>query len=325
VEGSTVTDEMAEAVQIYLDTIQEIYGDGHSKLLFVEQRFDLSWLFPGMFGTNDCCVIDVATRTLYVLDYKHGAGVPVEVETNAQLLYYGLGALHDAPCEIRKVVIIVVQPRAPHGDGPVRQADMLSNSLRAWGTDVLLPAAMATQKEGAPLHAGKHCRFCKVLATCGEAARDVQEKAGCAFGGTPVNPQSLSPEELSIRLHAAEIIGAWSKAVQAHAQHVAETGGAIPGFKLVPKRSIRKWVNEAQALDVLTGTLGEEAYAPRKLKSVAQAEKACKKAGVALNEALWDKPDNGFNLVPVSDARREAAAPVDQAFDVIDDSLDFLT
>src|SRR3546814_1886118 len=79
-----VDEEMVEAVQVFLDTIRRDYKPGD--VLVVEQRFDLSSWYPGLFGTCDAVLYRPSTGELRVYDLKYGRGVPVEVERNSQEL-----------------------------------------------------------------------------------------------------------------------------------------------------------------------------------------------------------------------------------------------
>ena len=87
-EGNTpvqVSDEMAEAVQLYLDYVRSI-GAGSEppgdRRFFIEQTFDLSAFYPGLFGTADCVCFHIPSRTLFVIDFKYGQGVAVEAIGN---------------------------------------------------------------------------------------------------------------------------------------------------------------------------------------------------------------------------------------------------
>lgn len=139
-----VTSEMAEAVQVYLDTIRQDMLDLGGGELFIERKFQLDWLYEGMFGRNDAMVAE-PFGILRVYDYKHGAGVAVEVENNPQLMYYGLGAVRDEKVAgaYEEIELVVIQPRAIHPDGPVRRCRMSVDILLEWGRTVLLPGAIA--------------------------------------------------------------------------------------------------------------------------------------------------------------------------------------
>lgn len=92
-EGDSIdfTDEMAELVQGYVDTVRAMV-QGHT--LLVEQCVDFSWAIdvPDSFGTADTIIWDADNGEMIVMDLKTGH-TPVTVEKNSQLMLYALGAL----------------------------------------------------------------------------------------------------------------------------------------------------------------------------------------------------------------------------------------
>src|SRR3546814_12393025 len=126
-----VDEEMVEVVQVFLDTIRRDYKPGD--VLVVEQRFDLSSWYPGLFGTCDAVLYRPSTGELRVYDLKYGRGVPVEVERNSQELYYGLGATMEEPGPlVNTVELVIVQPRSPHSTVPLRRWDNPAMELHRW-------------------------------------------------------------------------------------------------------------------------------------------------------------------------------------------------
>src|SRR5574343_984080 len=90
-----VTEEMCEAVQVYLDAVRIAMNENPALVLEVEKSFDLSQFHPGLGGTNDA-VLSEPFGALQIFDYKHGAGYAVEVDGNVQLMGYALGAVLQA-------------------------------------------------------------------------------------------------------------------------------------------------------------------------------------------------------------------------------------
>jgi hypothetical protein len=68
--GYLVDQEMADAVQIYLDTVRREIGPGD--VLMIEHRVDLSQLNPPapMFGTADAIVYQPKSQRLVITDLK---------------------------------------------------------------------------------------------------------------------------------------------------------------------------------------------------------------------------------------------------------------
>jgi 3-hydroxyisobutyrate dehydrogenase-like beta-hydroxyacid dehydrogenase len=81
-----------------------------------------------------------------------------------------------------------------------------------------------------------------------------------------------------------------------------EAGVEVPGWKLVPKRATRQWVNEGAALTALTEA-GCSATELTELKSPAQVEKVLKKHKIAMPENLITAVSSGDTLATADDPR----------------------
>jgi hypothetical protein len=326
----TVTEEMAEAVAVYLDVVRSLFGKARDRLnpniiVDVEQRLDMRHLHPEIFGTGDAVVYQKTTGWLHVIDFKYGKGVVVSPEGNPQLMLYGAGAARRyGQMPINGITLHIVQPRA--AGSPVKEwrtdvVELLEfeDEIRAAARATEKAAEMFSQAMPTPWHrsylaAGDHCRFCKAAGTC-PALRERAQKAALAEfqnGEGPLlpPPDILPPEKLADVLFAADMIGNWVKAVQAYAHEQAMAGNVPPGWKLVPKRAIRRWRDEAEFTDrVLVDfpeLTKEDLYAEPKLKSPAQIEKTVGKKAFADLEDLVVKESSGLNLVSISDARAPA-------------------
>lgn len=71
----TVTAEMAEAVQMYLDVVRGLVADGYE--MEFEQR--LSTPLAGVYGTGDAIGYHPQRRRVVIVDLKYGKGVSVDV------------------------------------------------------------------------------------------------------------------------------------------------------------------------------------------------------------------------------------------------------
>lgn len=299
--------EMMAAVQIYVDFVksQAIESGADLKLghILIEHRFDLSAIYPGLFGTADAVIYWPHKKKLTVIDYKHGAGIAVEVEDNLQLQYYGLGALLSTgfPCET--VELVIVQPRCEHEDGQIRRWIFPSIDIIDFGAD-LADDAYATTLPNAPLNPGKHCRFCAAAPVkCPAIKAKAQALAKLEFG----QQLSYDPAQLHQALVFTSALEAWIKQVREFAYGEAMHGRLPPGWKLVAKRATRKWkAPEDEVIDYMmeaTKHDKKEFYEEPSLKSPAQMEKLCsKQIGEGLRK-LMESVSSGYNLVPESDPR----------------------
>lgn len=313
-DGVECTDEMAEAVQVYIDAVRADLEKYPGSELLVEQAFDLAQILLGLFGTNDAVVFQPLGR-LIIYDYKHGAGNSVDVVENKQLLYYALGAvlnLLGGAGDFDTVELVIAQPRAMHRDGHVRR----------WVVDVpyvmefakeLEKKARETMVDDAPLVAGDHCKWCPAKAFCPALSQLVVKTAAMDFPepAPPAPrfpaPEMLSPKQIKQALDLSDVINDWIRAVEAYAEESARRGVTIPGYKLVKERANRKWIDENAVAETLV-EYGDTIYEPKSLLSPAKVEKIVGKKNLLLIETLCETPDSGLVLVPEAD-KREAVTP----------------
>ncbi|MBA3588502.1 DUF2800 domain-containing protein [Methylibium sp.] len=313
-EDHTVDEAMAEAVQVYLDTVRDWQAQMPGALLSVEVRVDLSWLHPDMFGTADAMIVQPWGEAV-VIDYKNGMNA-VEVD-GPQMPYYGLGAYNAHDCT--HVTCVIVQPNAPHRDGPVRSITYAREQMQAWA-ERFRAAADETAKPDAPLVAGPHCRYCAAAATCPALHRHAVTIAQADFAPVihPPAPHALTPQQVAMVLDHASTIESWLDAVRAHALSLACSGVTVPRHKLVAgKRGARRWVDDADAAAALSAQ-GVDPY-ERSVLSPAAIEKRDGKTGkaaVAKVAQLITQSAGNPQLVRESDARPAIAASAVSDFSV---------
>lgn len=325
IEGFEVDEEMAEAVQVYVDAVNKL---AEGNVLTVEQRFSLEALNPPapMFGTADAVIWEERTRTLYVVDLKYGAGVPVKVENSPQLSYYALGAMlaQEAQHGIlpEKVVMTIVQPRYHHPDGPVRTFEIDSYTLRCEWAEDLMKYANATLEPDAPINPGDHCKFCPAQAKCPALHAQALALAQTEFDDnfSPPAPEALSDAQIGDILSKAGVFKSWVNAVQAYAADKIAKGGHIPGYKLVAKRAQRKWIDEQEAADLLENMgLEEDDLYVRKMISPAQAEEKLGKKK-AIKDRLASAVvaiSSGNTIAPITDKRPAVVLLIGDEFDTL--------
>lgn len=309
-----VVDEgMLEAVKVYVDTIQKetILAD----TVWIEKRFHLKKIDEACFGTADCVAYFKQSKTLVVYDYKHGAGVAVDVKENVQLMYYGLGALLTdelSKLPIKQIELVIVQPRCPHPDGSVRRYTMTPEQmLEFWPR--LAAAVAATKPADAPLHAGDWCRWCPAAAVCPEIKKVANEQAIQIF-----SPQAIyDPSKLADALEWLPVLEGYAEALRKFAYAEAEHGRTPPRHKLVDKVARRKWKSDGEAETTLA-MLFDDVHEPRKLLSPSKLEKLYGKKKIKkIIEPLCVKVSSGLALVHESDKREAAKKDPADVFNVI--------
>lgn len=329
-----VDDTMRDAVELYVSTVQDLLKQVGGAL-YIERTFDLSILRPPepMFGTADAVI--VGDRTIDVIDLKYGAGVTVEVTDNVQLLYYALGAIVaeftrrvmdpsdavaieqgenmlDAATRLfDRVRVHIVQPRAPHTDGPVRSSLIFSGAdIKAFAVK-LLTRADNVQAPDAVLQAGSWCQFCPARGHCPELAAHAKLVAQTDFESVPMEAppdvEHMSIERVAAILQNVEVLNIFIDSLKQRITNELESGREVPGWKLVNKQAQRQWLGTEIVEEWAAGNgLTLDDIYEKSLRSPAQLEKIIGKAALP-EDGLYARVSNGVALVPSTDPRPAAA------------------
>jgi hypothetical protein len=298
-EDIEISEEMLDHVKTYTDYVDALAKN--ADWFAAETRLELKDLPEPLFGTSDAMAHTLATDTLEVVDLKYGKGVSVNVVNNPQLKIYGLGGLRKV--NAKQVKLTVVQPRTA---GPAVQSVTLgAGELWVWQADTLEPALQRIADNDSTETPGVHCRWCVRAGECKTLAAMAQVEARAAFASDPAKlVAGLSNHDLSHALDKAELIVAWIALIRAEASQRADKGDTIPNWKLVPKRAIRKWRDDNDALAALN-VAGVPLHEVVKVVSVAAAERAMKAHKKKMDPLLplIVKESSGTTLVRDDDAR----------------------
>lgn len=289
----TLTEELyGEKLLPALMLFEELDPEGQMELA-IETRVSFGEYIPDVFGS--CDVLGRIGNRAYVVDWKFGDGVPVIAEENSQLLFYAAAARRTEEVKwifenVDSVECVIIQPTR----GMSRWVTTLDR-IDAFERE-LKRAVKAAQMPNASLKAGSHCRFCAAKSIC-------PIKTGEAERAVVTTLQALDVDELGHYLHMAERLEEWSKDLYKLAQQMLEKGIPIPGWKLVPKRGTRQWVDEELAKVELFKHLKESDVIETSLISPAKAEKLLKAQRVALPNDLVVNVSSGSTLAPEDDPR----------------------
>ena len=305
---------MDENTDSYLEVLKETaLSFENAPFVALETRVDFSDSVPEGFGTADCIMI--GSGTIVIIDYKNGAGVPVEAEDNPQMKLYALGALQVyAPIygdTIQRAVLKIVQPNA----GGTKTWETTVQALKLWAFNTVKPIARIAYDGKGGFSAGDWCGFCPAKAQCSARARQMLEmepmvgakpQRSNATEGPEKNAQALlSDAEVGDILRRAQTLTAWVEDLKEYALSAALAGREITGFKVVEGRGSREWNNQDAAFQALQQRgVAEELLWERKPCSVAGLEKALgKKVFSEAAEGLVVKKPGKPALVPTSDKR----------------------
>lgn len=305
VNEKPLTKEMADAVQVYLDTVRACVASDPNAVLLVERKFNLTEIDPDVGGTTDAGVYLPATQTVHGFDYKHGAGNFVETDGNEQLTGYAYGLWQEfRHLGVQRVLITIVQPRC-YGEA-VRTAEIDVFDLMDWSISAD-EDAKATRSPDAQFKAGPWCAktFCELRATCPALRKEADACALDDFGAV-VTLADLPPDDLAARRKRLPLLKTYVKALEEYSTAEA-LAGRLPGFKFVAGRGSRVWVfdkSEQEIAAAIRSVTNGCAPFTQKLITPAAAEKAMGKnfASVA---GLVKKSDGKPTLV-LSDDKRPA-------------------
>lgn len=233
----TVDESMAYHVQVYVDFCREMWLEFPDSQVVLESRI-LSDFDSRFGGTIDCLIRVPSQKLLRVIDLKYGAGVPVEVPFNKQLMCYALLAWQGE----ETIESWIVQPRIEHMDGPRRNHNYTADELLCFKENLLdairqTDEARRVPREQLPLVTGDHCRWCKALAICPQQKKELMDEAIGTF--QPI--ETRSTDELSNLLLKEKQVQAYFKAAKELATSELLAGRPVKGFKLVEGLSNRQW------------------------------------------------------------------------------------
>lgn len=290
--------EMEESTDEYCNYVLEQYEKAKQLCkdpkVLVEQRLDFSKWVPDGFGTGDCLII--ADKVLQIIDFKYGLGILVEAENNPQMMCYALGALdtYDGIYDIESVEMTIFQPRRDN----VSTFTISKEELLKWAEEFLAPTAQLAYNGEGEYHAGDHCQFCKVKATCRERAAYNMELAAYDFE----EPATLDDSEIADILPRIDDLVAWANDIKEYALQQAMSGTEYKGFKVVEGRSVRKYTDDA-AVAATVENAGYDPYERKVLGITAMTSLLGKKKFEELLGGMITKPPGKPTLVPDSDKR----------------------
>lgn len=341
-DGKSLTDltddaDMIEHAATYANWLADTYGE--DVVWHTEERVEIQLPntdLPAMFGTCDAyAVIKTDTETkLIVVDYKYGRH-PVEVEGNPQLGLYALGLAKALDlCVTLSIELVIYQPycggakvwktNGQHIDelarfaaNRVSQILQIREHFRA-GEDI----------RSALVPGPEQCRYCRGAGTCPALAQ--KALAVAEVKPTEPAPEALpvptTPMQLARALPWLELIEKWCDKVRSAAHGVIESGGEVPGYKLVEGRAgPRKWADGAEeainAMSIKKAVL----YVP-KLISPSEAERMAKKGEIGPRQwkniqPLITRTPPKPCLVPESDKRPAIEFNTADEFDALEGDL----
>lgn len=270
-----VNQDMINAVEITVDYVKRLT----TKPGFYEEKVDYSHIAPNGFGTTDITLevydkVDINTyvNTLYIVDFKYGAGVRVAAHMNSQLLLYALGALNSLEFafqrDIERVVIVVMQPRVDNID----EYAISIKDLLKWGEGVKPKAILANDlylkavasgkapeakhfnptKKGCQWCQGRKLKKCKAYAQLGykaalEGFEDLTIEQQADIPAIEVSTDTLKDPAFLDSTDLAEIYSnmalflSFGKDLGEEIAARIQSGENIPGLSIIDTENPRSW------------------------------------------------------------------------------------
>ena len=298
-DGVMFTDEMFNAAWEYADDVLYELHTRRGARLEVEHRVTCPSIHTESFGTVDAFMHDTFKQELIVWDYKYGMGT-VEAFENWQCINYVAGLLDYLQCEEQHITvrIRIVQPRAFHKEGTIREWVIKASDLRVHINTLHNNAHRALGPDAGTL-TGDHCKHCEARHAC-----DVALTAGMKLyeiAGKPLTVE-LDPNAMGIQLsvvkRAIRQLQYLESAYEEQVKSMLRGGKAVRGWYTMPKFGRVKWNKPYDEIVAMGDMMGKDLRKDPVAITPAQAIKL----GVdkTLIAAYSEKPNNGLELTETS-------------------------
>ena len=253
-------EEVKRCVSVYLAEVQQILL--RDPIIHRVETTVVHQSIADLGGTADFFAIyeEDSKLVLHIVDYKHGAGIPVYAEENSQLLTYA-AIINSQFFDIEIVRLTIVQPRAHNHD-----------EVQTWETSITRvlqhEQAIVTASQSTKLCAGSWCRYCAAAPDCQVMHELLVKTARLDFAKADI-AELLELHDLGPTLN--EVL----KKIKIKLLEYAKEGAELPAHKVIESVSHRRWNNsEDEILKQLSKLkIGKKLATTSKLKSPAQIEK----------------------------------------------------
>ena len=316
------------AIDTALDHVYSLLDNHPNAVMWIETFVDPpSDAAPGETGGYcDIAIYDPDTKTLWIIDYKHGQGIVKAVRGNPQPMQYAAGFLYDqqsplnagrhgggvfVPNDVERVVLAILQPRAVSPDGEERSVELTPYEVYEY-LATMDDTISKCKDEKAPLIPGQdQCRFCplngngcpaqeaKALAAVSQTFQRVED----IDQNVVPNPYELDGEHAERAALALPFLRNWANAVEKRLYALIQQGYRPQWHKIVEAEARRQWhgdpVDIAKRFMELTGCQYEEIMRP-KLLTITEADEL-------IVDAYKAKAPRGKKKAAAEDARAAMA------------------
>lgn len=291
--GQEVTEEMLDGAELYAD---DVLGTVPAPVL--ETPVACPSIHPECFGTPDARYVSDDRRMLFLWDYKFGHR-PVDPFENWQLTCYAAGLLdamgvNGLADQHTRVVFRVVQPRAHHRDGPVREWACMASDLRPL-INILHTAA---HREPTDFQVSAECEDCPGRHACKALQHTALTHADTAGRGGL--PDVLAPADAALELRllqrAADRIRARITGLEGQVEGMLRRGDAVPGYRMAQGSARERWTRPPAEVIALGAMMGVDVAKPPAAITPRQARDAGLPGTIVA--AYSERPAGAMKLVP---------------------------
>ena len=232
--GVMIDGDMIDGAELWLDSLRPYRGEGE----LIQADLHMAMIHANCRGRLDYG--RVANGLVFVPEYKYGHRF-VDVFELWQAIAYALGACPSYLPSMR-ILLMVVQPRSYHRDGPVRTWELSYEKLHAYGKMLHL-ACIASEDPDAECIVTPECYKCPTRHVC-EAAQRAELSAFELAGST--EPLNMSPAAKALRLRqirrAADHLKQMDGGLTEDITSVIRAGGSVPGWTMQSSAGREVWI-----------------------------------------------------------------------------------
>lgn len=304
--GVLFDEEMFDGAKIYADDVavvmrkNAIFGGPH---FGIEQRIECPSIHELSFGTPDMWIYNHFNYHLWIWDYKFGHRI-VEVFENWQMINYLAGLMDKLNINglvDRRIIIHirVIQPRAFHRDGIIREWTIKASKLRGYFNTLNSKAHESLGSESI-IRSGPHCRDCSARHACPSAL-----ESGLNLYEVAKQPISieLSPDALGVQLsivrRAIKQLEYIDSGLTEQAEGLIRNGKLLTGWSLKSGQGREIWSKSDSEIIALGKLLGhdlkksDKPITPKQARDKGIDDSMIKQFSETKRTALTLTPDDG--------------------------------
>lgn len=253
--GVTITDEMKYYVRPLAEAIK---ARATSK---IDCELDVGWRTASGFEiTGHLDVSYMVGDVLHIDDLKYGYGL-VEVNDNWQLISYAIGLMsiaYQQGLKLTKVVTRIMQPRAHHEDGPLREREYTLDELLSLRGQIAQQMDLITKGQ-VSLVTSQKCKYCPALiyGKCTAIGRAFYNSVDVVLNG--FKPDEMSDDDLAQELdlfyRIEDIFKIKIDSLRELAVDRIKQGKIVKGYIMDQKLGDRSWKKDVdpEMIKLLTG------------------------------------------------------------------------